>query len=208
MLDPLLFAAFLTTTLLFVATPGPSVAYATAQAIKFGPGAAISAVLGDALGTMVHIIIAVGSLKTLIALSDVVLPYLQICGGLFVLFLAWQSFRHHGAVQGKVMPAQTRATFLGGFFACVTNPKAIVFFVALFPGFIALDLPVLPQTIVYGAVFIALDAASILIYALLAMVAFRRTVSARFSVDMLSGIGLSGVGVYLIVKGYRALPNT
>ncbi len=35
-MDPFLFVAFVTTTILFVAVPGPSVAFASAQAVRHG----------------------------------------------------------------------------------------------------------------------------------------------------------------------------
>ena len=175
-MDPLLFAAFLTTTLVFLAAPGPSVAFATAQALRHGPRAAFVAVAGDALGTVVHITIAAAGLSLLIGLSEIVLPFLQIAGGLFILAMAMQSFRHARHPADAPLPARTdKATFWAGFFACVTNPKAIVFFVALFPAFISPDHSVALQSIVYGAVFLVLDAISILGYALATTYAVKRT---------------------------------
>lgn len=151
-MDPLLFLSFLAATFVIVVTPGPAVALASSQAVRFGPRAAMTTVAGDALGSAVHIIIAVASLQTLIGLSALFLPWLQIAGGVFILWMAWRSFRSVGAhvEQGAV----TRATFFAGFFSCVTNPKAIVFFVALFPGFISQDHSVLLQSLIYGAIFI------------------------------------------------------
>ncbi|MEJ8563045.1 LysE family transporter [Yoonia sp. GPGPB17] len=88
----------------------------------------------------------------------------------------------------------------------MTNPKAIVFFVALFPAFISTQHSVLLQGVIYGAVFIVLDAISILAYALLTRAAVRRTAARWLNVDFLSGLGLLGVGIAMIAKGYRALP--
>ena len=82
-MDPILFAAFLTTTLVFLVVPGPSVAFATAQAVRHGPRAAFVAVAGDALGTLVHVTVAVVGLTALVSIAEVVLPFLQILGGLF-----------------------------------------------------------------------------------------------------------------------------
>ncbi|WP_156788451.1 LysE family translocator [Roseobacter sp. CCS2] len=206
-MDPVLFLAFLTTTLMFVAVPGPSVAFATAQALRSGPRAAYIAVAGDALGTMVHVAVAVGGLTVLIALSERILPILQIAGGCFILFMAWQSFRHVVHPTGAAPLKSDAGTFWAGFFACVTNPKAIVFFVALFPAFISPQHNVLWQGVVYGVVFIMLDAISILAYALLTRAAVRRAASRWLNVDVLSGLGLTGVGVAMIVKGYRAIPS-
>ncbi|MBM7069389.1 LysE family translocator [Actibacterium sp. 188UL27-1] len=207
-MDPVLFLAFLTTTLLFLVVPGPSVAFATAQALKYGTRAALVATAGDALGTVVHIVIAVSSLAALMAMSDMVLPYLQVAGGIFILYMAYQTvFGAEGTV-GQPAKASGRATFWAGFFACVANPKAIVFFVALFPAFISPDHNVLLQSVVYGAIFIVLDAVSILGYALLTMHAVRRTTRRWLKPDLLSGMGLFGVGLAMVIKGYRAIPQT
>ncbi len=190
-----------------MATPGPSVAFATAQAVRHGSRAAVITTAGDALGTVVHIIIAVGSLSALMALSEIVLPFLQIAGGIFILGMAYRSFRE--AQRGSDAPVRLvgKATFWAGFFACVTNPKAIVFFVALFPAFISPDHNIILQSLIYGAVFVVFDVVSILAYALLTMHAVRRTTSRWVNVDILGGIGLSGVGIAMIAKGYRAIPS-
>lgn len=206
-MDYLLFLGFLTTTLFFVATPGPSVAFATAQAVRHGPRAAVITVAGDALGTVVHIIVAAGSLTALMSLSSIVLPFLQIIGGIFILVMAYRAFRDARHRTGAPPKAIGKATFWAGFFACVTNPKAIVFFVALFPAFISPDHSIFVQSAVYGGVFLVLDAASILAYALLTMHAVKRTAARWLNADTLSGIGLSGVGIAMIIKGYRAIPS-
>ncbi|WP_299281090.1 LysE family translocator [uncultured Tateyamaria sp.] len=211
-MDAALLIAFVTTTLIFVAIPGPSVAFATAQALRHGSRAAYITVAGDALGSIVHIAIAASSLAALIALSDIILPPLQICGGLFILYMAYQSLRAarlpetHSATRAPTTKAGI--TFWAGFFACVSNPKAIVFFVALFPAFISPDHSVLVQSIVYGAIFVALDAASILGFALFTLHAVQRSAPRWLNMQTVSGMGLAGVGLAMIIKGYRALPNT
>lgn len=206
-MDPLLFLSFLTATFIIVASPGPACALAASQAVRHGPRAALLSVAGDALGSVVHIIIAAASLKALISLADVILPYLQIAGGMFILYLAYQALRPSSTRHETGPLTLGRSAFLSGFFSCVTNPKAIVFFVALFPGFISTQHAILPQTLIYGAIFIALDAASILGYAMLARYLVNTTLSARVNIETLSGLGLLSIGVLLIFKGWKALPS-
>ena len=204
-MDPVLFASFIAATLLIVISPGPSCALAASQAVKHGPRAAALSVFGDALGSVVHIVIAVVSLNALISVAGVVLPFLQIGGGLFILYLAYQAF-FASSEDGAHTVKASRHAFMGGFFACVTNPKAIVFFVALFPGFISPDLNIGFQSLVYGVIFITLDAASIFGYAMLARYIVDSTIAPRVNIDTLSGLGLLGVGLLLIFKGYKELP--
>ncbi|MEL7253991.1 MAG: LysE family translocator [Pseudomonadota bacterium] len=206
-MDPVLFLAFLTTTLVFVAVPGPSVAFATAQAVRHGPRAAYIAVAGDALGTLVHVTVAVAGVTALVALSERILPILQIVGGAFILLMAMQGVRRIGKPEPVAVAKSDRVTFWAGFFACVSNPKAIVFFAALFPAFISPDHNLILQGAIYGAVFILLDGISILAYALLTTAAVRGARSRWINPDALSALGLGGVGVAMIVKGYRSLPS-
>ena len=206
-MDWILFSAFLTTTLLIVGTPGPSVAYASSQAVKYGPRAAFVAVSGDALGTLLHIAIAVSSFSTLVSLSAATLPFLQIAGGLFLIYMAYQAMRTSRDAAPEQINRSGKVTFWAGFFACVTNPKAIVFFVALFPTFISSDHNILFQSAVYGTIFILLDAACILGYSLLAMHAVRKTTTKLIDVSVISGLGLFGVGIAMILKGYKAIPS-
>lgn len=88
----------------------------------------------------------------------------------------------------------------------MSNPKAIVFFLALFPGFLSAAHPVAPQSLIYGAIFVSLDAAFILGYALLAMHLLRSPRAAWLDIDRISAIGFCAIGLLLIAKGWQALP--
>jgi homoserine/homoserine lactone efflux protein len=206
-MDPVLFTSFIIATLIIVASPGPACALASSQAVKYGPRAALLSILGDALGTITHILIAVFSLKVLINSAAFILPFLQIAGGMFILYLAYQAYFSNDTSDAPPVHASRRA-FLGGFFSCVTNPKAIVFFVALFPGFISPEHSVGLQSLIYGVIFIVLDAMSIFGYAMLAMYLVNSKLAPRINVDKISGLGLLGVGFLLVFKGYKELPAT
>ncbi|MBL4646286.1 MAG: translocator [Hyphomicrobiales bacterium] len=203
-MDSTLFLGFMAATLVIVVTPGPSVALASSQAIKYGPKAALVTVLGDALGTIVHIVVSVASLQALLSVASQILPLLQILGGGYILYLAYKSFTAGSKTTAELgQMSGYRSAFISGFFACVSNPKAIVFFAALFPGFINPELGVVFQSLVYGAIFVLLDAASIIGYSMLALTAATSRYGSRFNMDKLSAFGLLGVGTLLIFKGYR-----
>ncbi|MEO0371562.1 MAG: LysE family transporter, partial [Pseudomonadota bacterium] len=113
-MDPVLFLAFLTTTLVFVAVPGPSVAFATAQAMRHGPRAACIAVAGDALGTLVHVCVAVAGVTALVAMSEQILPVLQMAGGAFIILMALQGIRRIGTPEPMAPARSDRVTFWAG----------------------------------------------------------------------------------------------
>jgi homoserine/homoserine lactone efflux protein len=203
-MDMALFLSFLAATLVIVVSPGPAVALASSQAVKYGPKAAVASMLGDALGSIVHIIVAVASIQALLGLASQILPALQILGGFYILYLAYGSFTSAPVKANAKIPSKGyRAAFIGGFFSCVSNPKAIVFFAALFPGFISPDASVIYQSLIYGTVFVLLDAMFIFGYAMLAMITVNSRFGARIDVNKLSGLGLLGVGLMLVFKGYQ-----
>ncbi|MEL6621763.1 MAG: LysE family translocator [Pseudomonadota bacterium] len=205
-MDAALFLAFLAATFVIVISPGPGVALASSQAVRSGPMAALATVLGDALGSAVHIIVVVLSLQALISVADRILPAIQILGGVYILYLAWRALKDRHTHVADTTPWQGyRDAFVAGFFSCVSNPKAIVFFAALFPGFISPNHDVLVQSLVYGVIFILLDAAFLMGYAMLALVATNSRFARRLDVNKLSAAGLFGVGALLVIKGYRDL---
>jgi len=85
------------------------------------------------------------------------------------------------------------------------SPQNIVFFVTLFPGFIAPELNVGFQSFFYGTIFAALDAAFIMGYAILAVTAVNSRFGNSLYTDKISGAGLLGVGLLLIAKDYKDL---
>lgn len=198
----MLFLGFLAATAVIMITPGPSVALVTSQAIKYGPRVAALTLVGDALGTVVHIIIATIGLQVLISAADFVLPWMQLLGGSYLIYLSWQSF-HDSRVpeQQKTSKAKSVSALLSGFVACVSNPKAIIFFMALFPGFIDPDLNILFQSTVYGVTFVFLDALSIVLYAAGTVYFLKLRAFQSLNHDVLSAVGMGTIGVFLIAKG-------
>lgn len=202
-MNDVLFLGFIAATLVIVMTPGPSVALACSQAMRYGPKAAVLTVAGDAIGSLVHILVATIGLQVLIAMASSVLPWLQIAGGLYILYLAMRSFQAMREIEleGEGGSNGTFEALFSGFLACVSNPKAIIFFAALFPGFIDPNYSIILQSSVYGIIFIVLDAMFILGYAILAVCVFRSSLFKKLNYNVFSGVGLMVIGVLLVGKG-------
>jgi homoserine/homoserine lactone efflux protein len=201
-LNEVLFLSFLAATLVIMVTPGPSVALVTSQAIRYGPKIALRTLAGDAAGTTIHIVIATVGLQFLISAASYILPWMQVLGGGYLLFLAYQGFveTDHGD-QSEPSKSDSVSAFLSGFIACVSNPKAIIFFVALFPGFIDPTLNVVFQAAVYGVTFIILDGLSIIMYAAATVYLFKSSVLSGINHHKLGAIGMLLIGFLLCVKG-------
>lgn len=205
-MDLSLFLSFLAATMVIVVTPGSTVALASSKAVISGPRAAFITVLGDALGTATQIVIAVMGLQILVGVASEILPYLQIFGGLYIIFLGYQSIIDNSSeafqiVDIKQRRRDARGHFLTGYLVCISNPKSIIFFIALFPGFISQELNIVFQSVVYGVVFVVLDAMFIMGYSMLAIKTFNSQVGSKLKINVVSGIGLALVGALLIWNG-------
>lgn len=201
-MNEVLFLGFLAATAVIMITPGPSVALVTSHAIKYGPRVATLTLIGDALGTVVHIIIATIGLQVLIAAADFVLPWMQLLGGLYLLYLSWQSIQDSRTPEEhRSLRAENVSALISGFIACVSNPKAIIFFMALFPGFIDPDLNILFQSTIYGVTFVLLDGLSIVLYAAGTVYLLKLRALKRLNHEILSAAGMGAIGVFLVAKG-------
>ena len=205
-MDLSLFLSFLAATMVIVVTPGSTVALASSKAVMSGPHAAFITVLGDALGTATQIVVAAMGLQILVGIASEILPYMQILGGLYIIYLGYQSITQSSdnVLQTddiKQRRRDARGHFWTGYLVCISNPKSIIFFIALFPGFISQELNIVFQSVVYGVVFVVLDAMFIMGYSMLAIKTFNSQVGSNLKINVVSGIGLALVGALLIWNG-------
>ncbi|KPB01086.1 LysE family translocator [Ahrensia marina] len=119
-----------------VASPGPSVALILGLALSQGRLAAIIASLGIALGSSMiatATILGLGLVMEQVAWLSTVLRFI---GAAYLLWLAYQAWRKAIAPpQVKVADVSSKtnlyAAFIKGFSIQITNPKAIVFWMAI-----------------------------------------------------------------------------
>ncbi len=146
--------------LLAAASPGPDFALISQQALGNGRRAALWCALGVALGLAIHLAYSMLGLAAVIAQSSDLLWWLRILGGAYLVFLGWQALRasfqrdqYAPATDsaGQLPVAQGGAwKYLGlGFLCNALNPKAPVYFVAVFTLVLSPDMPGL-ELFVYG----------------------------------------------------------
>lgn len=136
--DPAILASFLVAVALIEATPGPNMGYLAALSAASGRAAGMRAVLGVTLGLSIYMLAAVLGVAELIAQAPLAYQGLRWAGVLFLLYLAWQAWRGTDEVlPGQVSKERDHAPFWRGLIANLLNPKALVFYVALLPGFVA-----------------------------------------------------------------------
>jgi threonine/homoserine/homoserine lactone efflux protein len=192
---------FVIAAALLIALPGPSVLFVIGRTLAHGRRAGLLSVVGNECGMLVQTSLVALGIGAIVAQSIVILTVIKFAGAGYLVFLGIQAIRHRRDVSAPVEAAAPRSTLrlLGeGFVVGVTNPKTIIFFVAILPQFIDPSAGTIPfQLAELGLIFVVLALLMDSIWALTAGAA--RTWFAR-SPKRLSNLGVAG-GVVMIGLG-------
>ena len=133
------FAGFLLAAILITASPGPDNLMVLGVGISKGRKQGIVFGLGCALGCLSHTFLAVIGVSALIAASPAAFTALKVGGGLYLVWLGYNTLRSSGATRVRAVEAEEQATsrlFFKGMFANAINPKVVLFFLSFLPQFI------------------------------------------------------------------------
>ncbi|XXX77365.1 LysE family translocator [Sorangium sp. So ce134] len=197
--------ALLGTLLVLAVVPGPSDIAVVARSVASGFTSALFMVLGIVAADLVFIVLAVYSL-TAIA---------ELMGGLFVLakyacaaYLIWLGARlwmarPDVAIAGKPTHADRFSAFLSGFFITLADPKAILFYMGLFPAFLDLSRVSLADTAILMAIATVVVGGVKLGYAYAAerATSLFENARARRRLNIAAGTVMLGTGVYVLFRG-------
>ena len=191
--------------LLAAASPGPDFAFVTRQSLVHGRRAGLLASAGIALGLGIHIVYSAAGLAAVIAHSVHWMTAIKLVGGAYLLYLGIMGLRAKaGAPDGgqpRELPASAGRQVLGGFLCNAFNPKAPIYFLALFTVVLSPDLP-LPTLLAYGAWIMLLQW---LWFSLVATVFAHRVIrdrlfAVRHWIDRAFGAAMVALGVRVLAS--------
>ncbi|WP_454842283.1 LysE family translocator [Pseudomonas hormoni] len=151
------FLALATIHFLAVVAPGPDFAVTIRQSVRFGRGVGIFTALGIGAGISVHVLYTLLGVGALMHTTPWLLTVAKIVGGAYILYLGVSLLRSQpkSVLEGEKeadepMVEQTLLkAFTTGFLTNATNPKATLFFLAIFTTLISATTPLNIQAL-YG----------------------------------------------------------
>jgi threonine/homoserine/homoserine lactone efflux protein len=165
MIDPAKLAAFALVTGLVSLVPGPQMVFVMTQAAWRGPRAGAAALAGLQLGNAAWFVMAGLGLGTLALAWPSAFTVLTALGALYLAWLGLQAFRHSGTAEAGEAPRRaTRHALRDSLAVSLSNPKSLVYVLALLPPFVDPLQPVAPQLALLAAIAIAFDLSIGLIY--------------------------------------------
>ena len=200
---------FIITTvhLLAAASPGPDFVLVSQQTLSHGKKSGLFCALGIALGLSIHIVYSTLGLAAVIANSTTILWGIKIVGAAYLFYLGYQgiSAKPRSAVTTKELaktktPSAIKSIGLG-FLCNALNPKAPIYFVALFTVVLSPNLP-LEHMIIYGVWMMLIQ---LFWFSAVAILLSRPTINARFQraghwVDRVMGGAMVILGIKVLTS--------
>lgn len=192
-------------SLLLSAIPGPSVLFVVGRALAHGRRAALSSALGNALGGYVLVIAVAFGLGTVVAQSAPVFLAVKLTGAAYLIYLGVQAMRASGPEIGAAHPVPRPRRVWEGLLVGISNPKSIVFLMAVLPQFVDREAgDVVAQMLVLGLAGALLQLASDGTWGLTASAArtwFGRSPRRITHLTRTGGAAMIGLGVTAAVTG-------
>lgn len=148
---------------LIAVSPGSGAVLSMSHGLSYGVRKSSATIFGLQAGLLLVLFIAGAGVGSLLLASEVAFSIVKTVGALYLIYLGFSQWRAKVALQ----PAQpevvhnaaptARKRFLLGFLTNATNPKGIIFMVAVLPQFIARDAALLPQLLILAATMCTID---------------------------------------------------
>lgn len=183
---------------LLIATPGPVVALVINTASAAGSKKALQTAIGANGASLALIVAAAAIISGAAVLQPETLRWISILGCLYIGWLAISAIREHAAGPNEAQQGRRlqQGGWLKGFLVGISNPKDILFFVALFPQFIQVTESFATSMGLLAAIWVALDllilGAYIFVLGKVLSIRYRRWI-ALVSAVLLLGIAVAGL---------------
>jgi len=202
---------FVLASIALIALPGPTVLFVIGRSLALGRVGGFLSVLGNAFG-MAPVIAAVAlGLGALVTDSIVLFTIIKFAGAAYIVYLGIQAIRRRRTAAtdiGVSVATKSRWRLLSeGFFVGLSNPKSIVFFVAVLPQFVDYRAGAVPlQMATLGLVFLVLALAGDSVWAFAAGSArdwFAKSPKRMEQLAMTGGVMMIGLGGVLAATGAK-----
>jgi len=131
--------AFAIAAAVIVAIPGPSVLFTISRALTVGRRSALLTVVGNAVGVSAQVVAVAFGIGAVVESSIVAFTIVKYLGAAYLVYLGVQAVRHRraftDALAQRAAPVTPLRAMRDGAIVGATNPKTIVVFVAIMPGF-------------------------------------------------------------------------
>ncbi|RKZ37937.1 MAG: LysE family translocator [Gammaproteobacteria bacterium] len=166
-----LWITFVVASAVLLAVPGPTVMLVMSYALGRGNASGWATVPGVTLGDFTAMTASLLGAGAILATSATLFILLKLAGAAYLIWLGiklWRVEPKLDELQGIAGAESKAAMFWNAYIVTALNPKSIAFFVAFVPQFVNPAVPALQQFVILETTFLALAAANVAAWAVLA----------------------------------------
>jgi homoserine/homoserine lactone efflux protein len=160
-MSPETWLAFLMACWVISLSPGAGAVASMASGLQFGFRHGYWNAIGLQLALLLQIAIVAAGVGALLAASAVAFNLIKGFGVAYLLYLGWQQWRAEPPAMAETefsrSPGSRWALVFSGFLVNASNPKAIIFILAVLPQFLDPQQPQWPQYLLMAITMIAVD---------------------------------------------------
>lgn len=205
-------AYFFAATLIAI-SPGSGAILAMSHGLNYGVRRTHATIAGLQAGLLVILLVAGAGVGSLLVASELAFNIVKTLGAAYLIYLGWSQWRSTGtlapepgaAAGSDVLPPGK--LWLSGFLTNVTNPKGIVFMVAVLPQFISPGRPLWLQLLVIALTTLAVDTLVMHGYAFAAsrlQVLFKNAQAIKLQNRLFGGLLMAvGAGLFFVKRSQQ-----
>jgi homoserine/homoserine lactone efflux protein len=162
---------FFVAACIIAVSPGSGAVLSMSHGLSYGVRRASATILGLQTGLLLVFFIAGAGVGSLLLASEVAFNVVKTVGALYLIYLGLSQWRAKVSISEQKQAevgADREKRFMTGFLTNATNPKGIIFMVAVLPQFITHDAPLLPQLLILAVTMCCIDLVVMHSYAFLA----------------------------------------
>ena len=194
-MDLTLLTLFIFTFASILVLQGPNAAFAAGQSLKYGIIKSLPVPLGFMAATGIHAVIVFSGLGLVVQKYATALIILKWLGVFYLIYMAFKAFTSKGAAI-ECSPKETSKTrmFLSAMLVSLTNPKAILASVMIYPLFMSAQHSHMFQAVVLSISAMAVSFTVYSSYSVVASALKNGLVSSRFANKVVGSLYLGAAG--------------
>ncbi len=196
---------YVATVLAMMSTPGPSQLLMLSNSATHGFKRSTVTAVGDLTANALQMLVAGFGLIAVLATSANALFVIKWLGVVYLIWLGarmiWKARSIGAPLSIDRSKTSLRILWFQGFITSASNPKAIVFFAALFPQFISAESAFASQFLVLSVTYIVVDGLFLSAYGMGASwVASRFKGQSKARIEEIGGVFMIGAAILLGLK--------
>lgn len=200
---------FATVSSLTIISPGPAILLAINNGLQHNMKSVFLSSVANIIGLFCLSSLSMLGLGAILKTSATLFLVMKVVGASYLIYLGIKQFRNSTNIfktseQKTTQEKNSFKIFKKGFLVCVTNPKPIIFFTAIFPLFLNTSTALLPQFFIMTFTFMTLSFTSLMSYAYFARY-FKFWFSSDFRIALFNKI--SGTLFVLLGIGLLKMEN-